>query len=84
MATSRVALALSALGTSYVSTLKRIPMLRYAVAALGVVVLGRVVWDPAIMGADVGSWPILNWLLVGYGVPAACLRALGPAATHAG
>ena len=24
------------------------------------------------MGADVGSWPILNWLLVGYGVPAAC------------
>ena len=67
-----VALALSALGTSYVSTLKQIPMLRYAVAALGVVVLGRVAWDPAIMGADVGSWPILNWLLVGYGVPAAC------------
>ena len=67
-----VALALSALGTSYVATLKRIPMLRYAVAALGVLVLGRLVWDPAIMGADVGSWPILNWLLVGYGVPAAC------------
>jgi uncharacterized membrane protein len=67
-----VALALSALGTSYVSTLKRIPMLRYAVAALGVVVLGRIVWDPAIMGADVGRFPILNWLLVGYGVPAAC------------
>ena len=66
-----VALALAAVGTSYVATLKRIPMLRYAVAALGVVVLGRVVWDPAIMGADVGSWPILNWLLVGYGVPAA-------------
>jgi uncharacterized membrane protein len=67
-----VALALSALGTSYVATLKHIPMLRYAVAALGVVVLGRIAWDPAIMGADVGSWPILNWLLVGYGVPAAC------------
>jgi uncharacterized membrane protein len=67
-----VAFALSALGTSYVATLKRIPILRYAVAALGVVVLGRVVWDPAIMGTDVGSWPILNWLLVGYGVPAVC------------
>ena len=79
-----VALALSALGTSYVATLKRIPMLRYAVAALGVVVLGRVVWDPAIMGADVGSWPILNWLLVGYGVPAACLRSFSPAVTDAG
>lgn len=67
-----VALALSALGVSYVSTLKRISVLRYAVAALGVVVLGRVAWDPAIMGSDVGTWPILNWLLVGYGVPAAC------------
>jgi uncharacterized membrane protein len=65
-----VALALSALGTSYVATLKRIPVLRYAVAALGLAVLGRVGWDPAIMGSDVGSWPILNWLLVGYGVPA--------------
>jgi uncharacterized membrane protein len=67
-----VAFALTALGTSYVSTLKRIPLLRYAVAALGVVVLGRVFWDPAIMGADVGRWPILNWLLIGYGVPAVC------------
>lgn len=67
-----VALALSALGVSYVATLKRIPILRYAVAALGVVVLGRVAWDPTIMGSDIGSWPILNWLLVGYGVPAAC------------
>ncbi len=67
-----VAFALATLGTSYVATLKRIPLLRYAVAALGVVVLARVIWNPAIMGADVGSWPILNWLLVGYGVPAVC------------
>lgn len=65
-----VAFALSALGASYVATLKRIPVLRYAVAALGIVVLARVIWDPAIMGSDVGRWPILNWLLVGYGVPA--------------
>jgi uncharacterized membrane protein len=65
-----VALAVSALGTSYVAVLKRIPLLRYAVGALGVVVLGRVLWDPAINGADVGSWPIFNWLLIGYGVPA--------------
>lgn len=65
-----VALALAALGTSYVAALERIPLLRYAVAALGLVVLGRIVWDPAIMGADVGRWPIVNWLLIGYGVPA--------------
>jgi uncharacterized membrane protein len=30
-----------------------------------------VTWDPVIMGADVGRTPIFNWLLLGYGVPAA-------------
>lgn len=65
-----VALALAAYGTAYVATLRDIPLLRYAVAALGFVVLGRIVWDPHIMGADVGRLPLLNWLLVGYGVPA--------------
>lgn len=66
-----VAIALAALGTAYLAAVKDIPMLRWAVVALGVVVLGRVAWDPAIMGESVGSWPILNWLLIGYGVPAA-------------
>lgn len=65
-----VALALSALGTAYVATLKDIPLLRQAVGALGLVVLARLAWNPRVMGADVGSWPILNWLLLGYGVPA--------------
>jgi uncharacterized membrane protein len=65
-----VALALAALGTAYVATLRDIPLLRYAVTALGIVVLGRVAWDPVIMGADVGRTPIFNWLLLGYGVPA--------------
>ena len=66
-----VALALAALGTAYVATLRDIPLLRYAVTALGVMVLARVVWDPRIMGNDVGATPIFNWLLIGYGVPAA-------------
>lgn len=65
-----VAFALMALGTAYVSTLRDIPLLRPAVAAIGLVVLGRIVWDPVIMGADVGRLPILNWLLIGYGIPA--------------
>ncbi len=65
-----VAFALAALGTSYVATRKDISTLRYAAGALGLVVLARVIWDPRIMGADVGTWPILNWLLLGYGVPA--------------
>lgn len=65
-----VAFALAALGTAYVSVLKDIPLLRYAVSAIGLIVLGRVVWDPRIMGDGVGQTPIFNWLLLGYGVPA--------------
>jgi uncharacterized membrane protein len=65
-----VAFALSALGAAFVAVRKDIPLLRYAVTALGLVVLGRVAWDPRIMGDSVGSTPILNWLLIGYGVPA--------------
>ena len=66
-----VAIALAALGTSYIAAAKDIPLLRWAVVALGVIVLGRVAYDPAIMGDSVGSTPIFNWLLLGYGVPAA-------------
>ncbi|MFM9848348.1 MAG: DUF2339 domain-containing protein [Hyphomicrobiaceae bacterium] len=65
-----VAFALAALGTAWVATLRDIPLLRYAVTAIGLVVLGRIAWDPVIMGADVGRTPIFNWLLLGYGVPA--------------
>lgn len=66
-----VAFALAALGAALVSLLRDLSVLRYAVAALGLVVLARVAWDPRIMGASVGSYPLLNWLLLGYGVPAA-------------
>lgn len=65
-----VAIALAALGTAYLAALKDVPLLRYAVVALGLIVLGRVVWDPRIMGDSVGATPIFNWLLLGYGVPA--------------
>lgn len=65
-----VAFALAALGAAYVASVRDIPLLRYAVAALGFVVLGRMIYDPTIMGESVGRIPILNWLLVGYGVPA--------------
>ncbi|MBN9279326.1 MAG: DUF2339 domain-containing protein, partial [Hyphomicrobium sp.] len=72
-----VAFALMALGTSYVATLRDIPLLRPAVAAIGLIVLGRIMWDPAIMGTDVGRIPILNWLLIGYGVPAVAFAIAG-------
>lgn len=65
-----VALALSAAGAAFVTTRMPLGTLRYAVAALGVAVLGRMIWDPTIVNGDPGSLPILNWLLWGYGVPA--------------
>ena len=65
-----VAFALAALGAAYVSNRRDIPILRYAVTALGVVVLARMMWDPYVMGTDLGTTPFFNWLLVGYGIPA--------------
>jgi uncharacterized membrane protein len=72
-----VAFAITALTTSIYAAADRIPLLRYVVVAIGVIVLGRLAWDPRIMGADVGTWPIFNWLLLGYGVPAIAFLAAG-------
>lgn len=66
-----VALALTALGTAWIAADRNIPLLRHMVTALAFLVLGRIAWDPRIMGDSVGRWPILNWLLIGYGVSAA-------------
>jgi uncharacterized membrane protein len=38
---------------------------------IGVLVLVRIGWEPRIVGRAVGTTPIFNWLLYGYGVPAA-------------
>lgn len=65
-----VAFALAALGTAWVAFTLRIPALRYVVGAIGLLILGRVVWDPAIAGDNLGTTPVFNWLLWGYGVPA--------------
>lgn len=72
-----VAFAVTALTTAITADRQRIPLLRAVVAALGFVVLGRLVWDPRIMGAAVGTFPVFNWLLLGYGVPAVAFLAAG-------
>ena len=65
-----VAFALSALGAAYIADRTGIAFLRYGVGALGLLVIGRLVWDPTIAGGDPGSTILFNWLLWGYGVPA--------------
>jgi uncharacterized membrane protein len=72
-----VAFAIAAYATARFAVAGRVQLLRYAVVALGLVVLGRLVWDPRIMGPDLGTWPVLNWLLLGYGVPAVAFLAAG-------
>jgi uncharacterized membrane protein len=72
-----VAFAVTAFTTAIFAVVDRIVLLRYVVAAIGFIVLARLAWDPRIMGADVGSWPIFNWLLLGYGAPAAAFLGAG-------
>jgi len=72
-----VAFAITAFTTAIFAVVDRILLLRYVVVAIGIIVLGRVAWDPRIMGADIGTWPIFNWLLLGYGMPALAFLAAG-------
>ncbi|MCI4680587.1 DUF2339 domain-containing protein, partial [Rhodoblastus acidophilus] len=65
-----VAFALAALGAAFVESRLDIPALRQAVATTGLLVAARLAWDPRIVGDDLGTAPIFNWLLWGYGVPA--------------
>lgn len=65
-----VAFALSALGASFVDRRLDIPALRWGVAVLGAIIAARLAIDPRVVGADLGTTPIFNWLLWGYGVPA--------------
>ena len=66
-----IALALMSLGTAWIFEHRPIPFLRILAAAFAGLVVLRIGYDPRIVGADVGTTPILNWLLWGYGVPAA-------------
>src|SRR5208337_2137575 len=48
-----------------------------ALAALGLVIAGRLAYEPRIVGAALSPTPIFNWLLFGYGVPAAAFAYAG-------
>jgi uncharacterized membrane protein len=65
-----VALALMVPGIAWIAERRPLPMLRSLAAAIVVLVLARIGWEPRIVGSDVGTTPIFNWILYGYGVPA--------------
>ena len=67
-----IAIALMSLGAAWISLQRPIPFLRTLAAILAGIVVLRIGYEPRIVGADVGTTPIFNWLLWGYGVPALC------------
>src|SRR5438445_2290776 len=65
-----IALALMSMGTAWISVQRPIPFMRSLAAILAAIVTLRVAYEPRIAGEAIGSTPIFNWLLWGYGIPA--------------
>jgi uncharacterized membrane protein len=65
-----IALALMSMGTAWISMQRPIPFLRALSAILAGIVVLRIGYEPRIVGDAVGTTPIFNWLLWGYGIPA--------------
>src|SRR5260370_280526 len=63
-------LALMWMGTAWISMQRPIPFLRSLAAILAGRVVLRIGYEPRIVGDAVGTTPIFNWLLWGYGIPA--------------
>ncbi|WP_420965745.1 DUF2339 domain-containing protein [Bradyrhizobium sp. B120] len=72
-----IALALVSMGTAWLSVQRPIPFLRWLAAILAGIVVLRIGYEPRIAGDAVGTTPIFNWLLWGYGVPALSFWAGG-------
>jgi uncharacterized membrane protein len=66
-----VGLALMAPGAAWVADQRPLRVLRWVAATLAAAVVARIGWEPRIVGDAVGTTPIFNWLLYGYGIPAA-------------
>src|SRR6478736_1533320 len=65
-----IALALMSMGSAWISMQRPIPFLRSLAAILAGIVVLRIGYEPRIVGDAVGTTPIFNWLLWGYGAPA--------------
>ncbi|OCP16576.1 MULTISPECIES: DUF2339 domain-containing protein [unclassified Ensifer] len=71
-------LAIALLGAAYAAAtrVRAWPILPWMTGAAAIVVLGRVGWEPTIVGAEsLGATPVFNALLPGYGIPALLLVA---------
>ena len=55
----------------WVEARTRVAALRWVALAIAIAVLVRLILNPFVLDYPLGATPILNWLLYGYGVPAA-------------
>ena len=72
-----IALALTVPGIAWIVERRPLPWLRWLAAIMVAVVAARVAYQPTIAGTDLGTTPVFNWLLYGYGVPAAAFWIAG-------
>ncbi len=66
-----VALSLHLPAIGWVESRTRVAALRWVALAIATVVLVRLVANPYVLDYPLGATPVFNWLLYGYGVPAA-------------
>ncbi len=66
-----VALALHLPAIGWIEGKIRLPVLRWLALGVASIVLVRLVLNPYVLDYPLGPTPIFNWLLYGYGVPAA-------------
>jgi uncharacterized membrane protein len=72
-----IGLALMVPGAAWVAEQRPLPWLRWLAAIMVAVVVARIAYEPRIVGSDLGTTPIFNWLLYGYGVPAVSFWVAG-------
>jgi uncharacterized membrane protein len=72
-----IGLALMVAGVAWVERQRRLQALRWLAGVLVVLVVLRIGWEPRIVGTDIGTTPIFNWILYGYGVPALAFWVAG-------
>ena len=65
-----IALAAITPALAYIARQRSMPVLRWLGAGIALLVAARLVYDPLIVGTALGTTPIFNWLLYGYGLPA--------------
>jgi uncharacterized membrane protein len=66
-----VALALHLPAMGWIEGRIRLPVLRWLALGVAAIVLIRLVVNPYVLAYPLAATPIFNWLLYGYGVPAA-------------